>query len=203
MAVSPVADAARQKWSLTQEALDGLLASLAPDRDIAAERYLEMRKNLVRLFEWRGSTTPEEDADEAINRCARKIAAGVEIRDPATYSIGVARMVLLEKNRERARAARPLEEVPEPQVLPDEPAREMERGVECLRRCLAELTPDNRHLILTYYYGEKGRKIKNRKGLTELFGLPPGTLRMRALRLRERLQTCAENCLQQNDAMAL
>jgi DNA-directed RNA polymerase specialized sigma24 family protein len=202
MAVNPVA-AGRQKWSLTQEALNGLLASLAPDRDIAAERYLEMRKNLVRLFEWRGSATPEEDADEAINRCAKRIAEGEEIRDLATYAIGVARMVLLEKQRERVREARSLEEVPEPQCLPDEPASDGKRGVECLRRCLAELSPDNRDLILTYYHGEKGQKIKNRKRLTELFSVPAGTLRMRALRLRERLQTCAEDCIQQKEAMAL
>ena len=93
--------------------------------------------------------------------------------------------------------------IPEPQALPDEPTSNLERGVECLRRCLAELSPDNRNLILTYYYGEKGQKIKNRKGLTDLFGLPPGTLRMRALRLRERLEACAENCLRQKEAMAL
>ena len=72
-----------------------------------------------------------------------------------------------------------------------------------LKRCLAELSQANRDLILKYYYGEKGGKISNRKGLTELFGIPAGTLRMRALRLRERLQACAENCVQQKEMMAL
>ena len=74
----------RQKWSLTQTAFDRLLASLDSDRDIAADRYLRMRRNLVRLFEWRGCSTPEEYADETINRCARKIQEGEEIRDLAT-----------------------------------------------------------------------------------------------------------------------
>src|SRR5881397_583650 len=41
----------RQKWTLTQGAFDGFLASLGPNRDIAADRYLEIRRNLVRLFE--------------------------------------------------------------------------------------------------------------------------------------------------------
>ena len=36
-----------EKWSLTREAFDGLLALLGPDRDHAAERYLEIRRNLV------------------------------------------------------------------------------------------------------------------------------------------------------------
>src|SRR5689334_8182414 len=53
MAVSLMADAVRPKWTLTEEAFEGLLASIGPDRDAAAERYLEIRRNLVRLFEWR------------------------------------------------------------------------------------------------------------------------------------------------------
>src|SRR5262249_57688792 len=51
--VGPMEGAARQKWTLTQEAFDGLLATLGPDRNSAAERYLDIRRNLVRLFEWR------------------------------------------------------------------------------------------------------------------------------------------------------
>ena len=98
-------DAAPQVWSLTQPAFDGLLALLGPDRDVAANRYLEIRRNLVRLFEWRGCSTPEEYADETINRCARKISDGEAIRDVPTYCIGIARMLLLEMGRDRAMAA--------------------------------------------------------------------------------------------------
>jgi DNA-directed RNA polymerase specialized sigma24 family protein len=198
-----VVDAVRQKWSLTEEAFNGFLASLAPDRDIAADRYLEMRKNLVRLFEWRGCPTPEDYADEAVNRCAKKIAEGEQIRDVPTFCIGIARMLLLEMSRDRSKDATPLEEVPEPQTLPAEPGNDPELGVECLRRCLSELSPENRDLILNYYQGEKGAKIKNRKGLKELFGIPASTLRMRALRLRERLQLCAENCVQRPQSIAM
>src|SRR5262245_28671140 len=95
----PVERGSREKWCLTQEAFDGLLALLAPDRDRAAKTYLETRRNLVRLFEWRGCSTPDEYADEAINRCARKIAAGEQIRDLTTYCMGIARMLLREMTR--------------------------------------------------------------------------------------------------------
>jgi DNA-directed RNA polymerase specialized sigma24 family protein len=192
----PVKGAARQRWSLTQEAFNGLLASLDPDRDTAAGRYLDIRRNLVRLFEWRGSSTPDEYADETINRCARKIGDGEEIRDLASYSIGVARMLILEMGRERARNALSLDEVPEPRMLPPEPKEGNEARVECLRSCLSQLSPENRDLILRYYRGEKGEKIKNRKGLTQLFGIHSNVLRMRALRVRERLQLCVQTCLQ-------
>src|SRR5215475_3958006 len=113
-----VVNATRQKWSLTQAAFDGLLARLDSNRDVAADRYLRMRRDLVRLFEWRGCCTPEDYADETINRCARKIEQGEEIRDIATYSIGVARMLLREMCRDRSRLARSLDEIPEPSVSP-------------------------------------------------------------------------------------
>ena len=106
---------------LTPQAFDGLLALLGSDRDQAAARYLEIRRNLVRLFEWRGCSTPEEYADETINRCARKIGDGEVIRDPGTYCVGIARMLLLEMSRDRALQARTLDEAPEPHVIPDEP----------------------------------------------------------------------------------
>jgi hypothetical protein len=49
---------------------------------------------------------------------------------------------------------------------------------------------------LSYYQGDKGDKIRNRNRLTRTMGISPGTLRMRALRLRASLQLCAENCLE-------
>ena len=193
-----MASGSPEKWSLTREAFDGLLDLLGPDRDHAAERYLEIRRNLVRLFEWRGCSTPDEYADEAINRCARKIAAGEQIRDLPTYCIGVARMLLREMTRERAKEARPLHEVPEPRAASQETADDGERRAACLKRCLSQLSPGNRDLILSYYHGDKGDKIKNRKLLTERFAVPPSTLRMRALRVREALQLCSENCLERH-----
>ena len=199
MAVIAMADAARQKWSLTQEAFDGLLASLGPNREVAADRYLEIRRNLVRLFEWRGCFTPEEFADETLNRCARKIGEGEEIRDLAAYSIGVARMLFREQGRQRASEPRSIDQVPEPHVLPPESGFGVKDRLECLSRCLARLSAENRDLILSYYRGDKGEKIRNRKLLVQSFGIPASTLRMRALRVRETLQLCSEDCLRRQE----
>jgi RNA polymerase sigma factor (sigma-70 family) len=175
------------KWSLTRTAFDGLLACLDSNRDIAADRYLRMRRNLVRLFEWRGCCTPDDYADETINRCARKIEQGEEIRDVAMYSIGVARMLLREMCRDRSRQARSLDETPEPCVLP-EMRNDLEHRVEALRLSLDELSQEDRFLILKYYEGDKSDKIKTRKMLSEVLGIGPSTLRMRAMRIREKLQ---------------
>jgi DNA-directed RNA polymerase specialized sigma24 family protein len=185
----------RQKWSLTQTAFDSLLACLDSNRDIAADRYLRMRQDLVRLFEWRGCCTPDDYADETINRCARKIDQGEEIRDVPTYSIGVARMLLREMCRDRSRLARSLDETPEPCVWPLV-GSDLEYRVEALRLSLEELSHDDRFLILNYYQGDKSDKIKTRKMLSELFGIGASTLRMRAMRIREKLQTCTLNYIQ-------
>jgi DNA-directed RNA polymerase specialized sigma24 family protein len=125
----------------------------------------------------------------------------VEIRDLATYAIGVARMLLREMSRERVREARPLDQAPEPRVLPFEPENYQEARLECLRRCMAQLSLENRDLILSYYRDDKSQKIQNRRRLTELLGLPAGALRMRALRLRETLQLCTENCCQRGNRL--
>jgi DNA-directed RNA polymerase specialized sigma24 family protein len=193
------ADTSRQKWTLTQEAFDRLLASLNPDRDTAADRYLQIRSKLVRLFEWRGFCTPDEYADETINRCAKKISEGEPIHDAQTYCMGIARMLAREMNRERARAPRPLEEAPEPRTLPPESESNTQGRLECLRKCLDGLSLETRNLILHYYQGESGDKLRNRSRLTQVLGIAPGTLRMRALRIRDRLQLCAENCMERQE----
>jgi DNA-directed RNA polymerase specialized sigma24 family protein len=189
----------RQKWSLTQNAFDGLLASLGADRDVAANRYLRVRRDLVRLFEWRGCSTPDDYADETMNRCARKIAQGEQIRDLRTYSIGVARMLVREMARERCRRERPFDEALEPCTTPCASPNDCEDRAEALRQSLDELSQDDRFLILNYYEGDKRERIKTRKMLSELFGIGASTLRMRALRIREKLQLCTENHLQGQD----
>ena len=52
------------------------------------------------------------------------------------------------------------------------------------------------------YQGEKDEKIKNLKGLMRVFGVPASTLGMRALRLREGLHFCAEDCLQRQEGIS-
>src|SRR4029434_2756752 len=132
------------------------------------DRYLEIRRNLVRLFEWRGCSTPDEYADETITRCAKKGGAVAQIRDTPAYWIVVARMVLGEMTRERARQPRPLEEAPEPRAAPAESESGQEGRVDCLRRCLGQLSPETRDLILHYYHGDSCDKVRNSQRLTDL-----------------------------------
>jgi len=182
-----------QKWTLTQEAFDKLLIALGGDRDSGSEKYLEIRTNLTRFFEWRGCSFPEDHADETINRLAKKITEGEEILNPAGYAMGVARLLFLEIMKSQRREQSALNELGSAGEAYVE-SEDGEERLECLQKCLQTLSPDNRELILQYYQGEKSEKIQNRKKLLDRLGIPVNTLRMRVLRLRERLQGCVEEC---------
>ena len=183
----------RQKWALNQEAFDKLLVAFDVDRETAGRKYLEIRNNLTRFFEWRGCSFPEDHADETINRMAKRVFEGEAILNHSGYAMGVARLLLLEINKGRQREQSALAEIG---AVPDVyvPEDDDESRLTCLRSCLQTLSPDNRELILQYYQGEKGEKIENRKKLLDRLGIPVNTLRMRALRLREKLQACVEEC---------
>ena len=108
--------------------------------------------------------------------------------------MGVARLLLLEINKGRQREQLALAEIGTASEVYEE-ADNDESRLTCLRSCLQTLSTDNRELIIEYYQGEKGEKIQNRKKLMDRLGVPVNTLRMRALRLREKLQSCVEECV--------
>jgi DNA-directed RNA polymerase specialized sigma24 family protein len=178
-------------WRLTQEGLDSFLSCLDADRERAGEKYESIRSKLISFFEWRGAQFAEDQADETINRVIRKIAEGEHIRDPFTYVYGVARMVALEVARQRERNFSSLDSL---RAVEPEETQETDR-LECLRRCLQKLTENDRWMITEYYRDEKGEKIVRRKTMADRLGIPLNALRIRALRVREKLGSCIEGCL--------
>lgn len=183
-----------RKWSLTEEAFDRFLHCLDEDRDRAGEKYEDIRGGLVRFFEWRGCSFSEDRADETINRVAKKLGLGEEFRDIYTYVYGVARLVRLEALRESSRERTALEALPHNQI-PHEESEDLQTALECLKRCLERLSPENREMIEGYYQGEKSAKIEHRKRLAEKLALPLNALRIRACRIREKLQVCVGSCV--------
>ena len=65
----------------------------------------------------------------------------------------------------------------------------------CLDNCLAQLAPYSRQLIERYYAEDLKAKIDLRKVIARELGIKASSLRLRALRIREKLQTCIERCL--------
>jgi len=184
---------------LDEAAFERLLELLGPERERAAQRYEELRRTLLRFFEWRGCADPTALADEVMDRVARRVVEGETIRakDPGGYFLGVARNVWREDLKRARREWTGLAEAASAAWTPE---GDLERGTEaalvCLDRCLEGLPPETRGVVLQYYQDDGVRKIDRRRRLAETLAIEPGTLRIRMLRIRERLERCVESCLQ-------
>jgi DNA-directed RNA polymerase specialized sigma24 family protein len=177
---------------LTERTLEALLARLGPDRDEAAQAYEAIRQRLIRLFEYRGCADAAALADETMSRVARRLAEGVEIRaaEPYAYFAGVASMVFREVLRRREREQAALRARPSPGT--DAAA---EDRMACLEKCLEQLPPPARELVLAYHGGEGRERIEGRVTLARDYGLDLNALRVRVHRLRERLEECVRERL--------
>jgi len=200
----------KKEWILTENAFTGLLAYFDDDTERAAEEYEIIRAELIRLFRYRGCSSPHELADEAINRVARKIEEGEMIRrqELSSYFYGVARNVLREYLRNPGSSATAIDELP-PSDHPSEDPEEMmelrdarrrsELQSLCLEKCLEKLPPETRKLIVSYYEGEEGAKMENRRRLAEQMDISVNSLRIRLHRLRDKLEKCVSNCMDRDD----
>jgi DNA-directed RNA polymerase specialized sigma24 family protein len=182
--------------ALTSEAFSKLLALLDADRERAGERYEDLRRTLIRFFEWRGAPFPEEQADETFNRVARRLEEGVAIKNVGGYCYEVARLVCLEARKGNDGRHEQLDlNTPSVAGADDaEAAVERERLLECLEHCLSRLPDESRALIVEYYRDDKRDRIERRKSLADALGLRREALANRAQRLRDKLERCVKQC---------
>ncbi len=178
--------APRRDWTLSPEALGRFLMRLDGDVAAASRKYEVLREKLIRLFEWRGCVFAEDLADETINRVIRKLEGGVDLHSEEVprYSSGVAHRVYLEHLREVRRGQpKPGDAGRAPWV----PGRHetTDLRLDCLERGLGELGPTERDLILRYYGADR---IRDRRQLARELGIEAGNLRIRAYRIRTKLE---------------
>ena len=189
--------------ALTAEAFGKLLARLDPDRERAGEKYEELRRTLVKFFEWRGAPFPEDQADETFNRVARKLDEGVEVKNVGAYCYEVARRVCLEVRKGNDSRRGPLEENTQRAAGADaaDAALERELLLGCLDECLARLPEESRALIVEYYQDERRGQSGRRRALAEALGLRREALANRAQRLRDKLEECVTRCFKKKSAI--
>jgi len=185
----------RAKWELTAEAFAKLLSGFDPNPERAGAQYESVRAALVKFFDWQGAPFPEDLADETLNRVARKLDEGQELRDPATYCHGVARLVLLESRKRADHRRAELDEAAAVAAQPESkgPAEDDPRR-SCFDHCLRELPIESRQLVLRYYQDDKRQKIDGRLALATQLGLSLNALRSRVQRIRDRLEQCVKRC---------
>ena len=183
---------ARKLQALRQEDFDRLLLWLDPDPEGAGVSYERIRRRLIAILASRGCPLPEELADETIDRVARRVAdiQATYVGDPAIYFLGVMNNVHHEYLKQ------PVTRLIE---ITDD-SDERERTYLCLDNCLEKLAPHSRQIIERYYAETKRAKIDLRKRIAREFGISLNTLRLRALRIRAKLQTCIKECLEASAA---
>lgn len=194
----------KKDWVLTQDAFDTLLDWLDADRDRAGRKYESIRLRLIKIFNCRGCHEAEELADETINRVVARVVelAGGYKGDPALYFYGVSQKVHLEYLRKAH--SQPINLPLAKESGLNTPAIDLTSNIEpeyeCLERCLEQLPPDNRDLVLRYYQQERKAKIEHRKSLARELGIAVNALRIRAHRIRLVLQRCVRDCVEQQPA---
>ena len=178
------------------ENFDALLAWLDLDPEKAGRKHEEIRHALIVTFGRKGYDG-EELADEVMSRVLRKLPEIVKEYkgDPALYFYAVAKRLTYEIPR-RQYARVDLEDpdkLSAPKVIDELDDQDAE--YDCLEKCLAQLPPADRELILLYYQQDQPT-IGFRKELALMYHLELNALRVKVHRIRATLEKCINNCLE-------
>lgn len=191
-------------WTLTSETFQRLLDWLDAGASSDGLKYLEMRRRLVAYFDRKNCPTPDELADETLNRVARRLEeeGAIEGDAPARYCYIVARFVFMEhlramqKGNALANDLRQRSYADELGAAEADDAREIkEQRLNCLEQCLNKLEAASREVIARYYVGKARVKIEHRRALAEELGITLNALSIRACRIRDRLEACVRECV--------
>lgn len=203
---SVMAVGSQKSWPRSPNAFHQLLHWLDEGVDSRGEKYLDIRRRLVHYFDRKNCLSPDELADETLNRVARRLAEVGAMQDssPARYCYIMARFVFLEYQRRPGRSEVSLEELPDCKkgLAASQPNQEVEaqgKRLTCLETCLNHLDADHRRLILEYYRGEQRSKIERRRDLASRLGLTMNALSIRACRIRNGLEDCVRKCCAKNE----
>ncbi len=196
------ADAAAQsaplpsRTDLSQASLTALLQRLDPDPERAGAEYLKLQRKLTRFFEYRRCEISAELADETLNRGGAMLSLGAQVRALNSYLYGIARHLLSEHHHQEKLFLRleDLKPAEHPTVSPEFSAwlesrnDEVERTLECLEQCLAEMPTGLRELLHEYYGHECRVGTDQRRALARKLGISSNALKLRIWRVRESLE---------------
>ena len=179
---------APDRWQLTEESLSALLEALAPTEPQAVERYQRLHERLVFFFMRHRAIHPEDLADIAINRLARKLADGDSIDNVEAYALGVARMVQCEDQAGSLRHQRIVTEWTRNESLSAPTSHEDEDKLDIMEEHFSALPQSSQEMLSSYHLGRGTARIQRRQQLANDLGISIGTLRKRVFDLQAQLR---------------
>src|SRR5215213_4615261 len=183
--------------AIPPESFDEILAWLNPDRDVAGTIYVQLRRDLTKIFSWNRCSDPEGLTDEVFDRVAKKVhdLRHTFVGDPKLFFYGVARNLIKEIPKKLKSQVSLQGTEPASNPLADLEEETATMREDCLRSCLQKLSEDKRELILAYYAKEKQAKIDHRTEIARGLDMSVETLRVKVYRIRGTLEECIERCL--------
>jgi hypothetical protein len=187
----------KESWSPTQESLEKLLAWLNSNREGGAEKYERIRLRLIKYFTCNGCGDDDEHlADETIDRVMRRLERN-EVPEPFTGDKVLYFLAFAKNVRQEHYVYLRRRESPGPVIVIDRNEKQEEEDEDvCLTECVRILGKEDRWLAIEYYRFEKTTKVGHHSNLASQFDLSLAGLRTRVHRVRERLRTCIEECLE-------
>jgi len=187
-------------WILTKDLFDKLLDQLGPTGERAGREYERIRVRLIRYFEWQWFTNAEDLADETMNRVAKALGNGKAIwtKNPICFFYGFARNIAREERGKTPTVSLELIGERDRHLWRSDSVSDSGESEDSysgrLEECIRELTEFERKLIVSYYFGEKSTKIQMRKKLASELGISAEALRIRAHRIRTKLEASILEC---------
>lgn len=179
------------------DAVTDLWSMFGNDPESAGERFEVLRKKLVFYFEYRRCDDPEELAQETLERLRQK--KDDVVNDLTRFCYGVARNVLHEYRRKKQAERKYIseQEYHSHAAASDEEATVgKERRLQCLEKCTAGLSMDERALLTVYFSGRGRSRQERRRRMAEQLSIPLETLRLRVFNLKRRVRKCIEKCFE-------
>lgn len=182
--------------TMTEEGLERFLKWLDADRESAALKYEKLRRSLVAYFAKRRCATAEDLADNVLDAVTAHLLKQNSslLSKPLPYIFGIARNVFRQYFNQQPPADGEInwDRLSPPDFPEDNSHKEQRSG--CLHRCLQSLKEPDRQLFLLYYLQKTDAQDEYRLGLAARFGLTINGLRLKMMRLRDRLRLCITSC---------
>lgn len=187
---------------MTEEELKQFLQWLDSDQSKAGLKYEQLRQRLILYFARRQCPTAEDLTDVVLDAAVQHFYKqnSLLLTKPLPYIFGIARNVcrryfdrqnLIDGETDWGRLL--LSDY-------DEEHNYKERRSSCLLTCLRNLKEQDRRLFLLYYLKQTKTMDEYRLGLAKKFGLTINGLRLKIMRLRDRLRDCIRSCEQNAQA---